>query len=67
MIPVGGIAMVDGTPHTDAALARKLAAAVKRHPDVVVRLGHDPKAAARAAQVRALVQKAGVTRIEATP
>lgn len=65
MIPAGGIAVVDGTPHTDAALARKLEAAVKRDPAVKVRLGHDKKRADRADQLRALVKKAGVTNLEA--
>ncbi len=59
--------MVDGTSITDAALARKLEAAVKRNPKVLVRFGHDPKRADRAAVVRALVQKAGVTNLEVTP
>ena len=67
MIPAGGVAMVDGTPHTDAALARKLEAAVKRDPATKVRLGHDPKRADRAAAIRALAQKAGVTNFEVTP
>jgi biopolymer transport protein ExbD len=64
MIPAGGVAIVDGTSITDAALARKLEAAFKRDPAVRVRLGHDPRRADRAGVIRALVQKAGVTNVE---
>ena len=62
MIPEGGVATLDGTSITDAALERKLAAAVKRDPSTKVRITDaNPQ---RAAEVRALVTRAGVTNIE---
>ena len=56
--------MVDGTSITDAALERKLAAAVKRDPATKVRLGHVPKQTARADAIRAIVKRAGVVNVE---
>lgn len=56
--------MVDGTSITDAALERKLAAAVKRDPATKVWLGHVTKQTARADAIRAIVKRAGVVNVE---
>lgn len=59
---MGGVAMVNGTSITDTALERKLAAAVKRNPAVVVKVGHASKLpATRLAAIKALLARAGVT------
>jgi len=56
--------MVDGTSITDAALERKLVAAVKRDPATKVRLAHATKQTARADAIRAIVKRAGVVNVE---
>ena len=56
--------MVDGTSITDAALERKLVAAVKRDPATKVRIAHATPRADRAAVISALVRRAGVTIVE---
>jgi RNA-binding protein YhbY len=57
---------MDGTSTTDAAIERKLAAAVKRHPAIKVKLSYAQTARARAQAVEALVRKTGVQDVEVT-
>jgi biopolymer transport protein ExbD len=52
--------MMDGTATTDAALARKLAAAVKRNVLLEVKLAYAEKARPRAQAVEAIVKRAGI-------
>jgi len=62
---MSGVAMVNGTSITDVALERKLAAAVKRNPAVVVKLGHASKLPAdRLAAIKALLGRAGIAKYE---
>ena len=57
--------MVNGTSTTDAALERKLAAAIKRNPSVVVKLGYASKLPAdRLTAIKALLARAGITKYE---
>jgi hypothetical protein len=58
--------MMDGTSTTDAAIERKLAAAVKRHASVKVKLAYAEQARARAQAIEALVRKTGVKDLEVT-
>ena len=57
--------MVNGSSITDAALERKLAAAVKRNPSVVVKLSYASKLGAdRLAAVKAVIKRAGIAKYE---
>jgi hypothetical protein len=58
--------MMDGTSTTDAAIARKLVAAVKRHPSIKVKLSYAERVRTRAQVIEALVRKAGAKDVEVT-
>jgi RNA-binding protein YhbY len=58
--------MLDGTSTTDAALERKLVAAVKKQAALKVKLAYAPKARARAQVIEALVRKVGAKDVEIT-
>lgn len=57
---------MDGTSTTDAAIERKVVAAVKRHATVKVKLSYAETARPRAQMLEALVRKAGVKDLEVT-
>jgi hypothetical protein len=58
--------MVDGTSTTDAALERKLTAAVKKLASFKVKLSYAEKARARAQAIEAIVKRSGATNVEIT-
>lgn len=58
--------MLDGTSTTDAAIERKLVAAVKKHAALKVKLSYAEKARPRARAIEALVRKAGAKDVEIT-